>query len=213
MKIFRAIAAVACFAAGASPIFAQTRPAGQPAQRPAPQPTAPSPQTSGVVIPDARIALIDSQAFFDEKQGITRLVNAIKRVDKEFEPTQTQLQQLQQQEQKAEDDLKKALPLQDAKVSQQQSDKIDEMKKKLQRDTEDAQARYQKRIQEVLAPIQEDISKALDTYAKARNISLLLDGAKLGQAIIMASDALDITRAFIIEFNSKNPATASLGPQ
>ena len=43
-------------------------------------------------------------------------------------------------------------------------------------------------------------------------LTLLRDGALLGGAILMASDATDITRAFINDFNSKNPATAAMAP-
>ena len=77
---------------------------------------------------------------------------------------------------------------------------------------EDAQVAFDKRMQEVLGPISDDISKALDAYAKSRGITLILDVTKF-QGIVSASDSLDITRAFITEFNSKNPATASLNPK
>src|SRR6266536_2542812 len=178
MKIFRAITAVAFFAVLVSQVAAQTRPSTQPA----------APATSAN-IPDSKIALIDSSAFSDEKQGIVRLVAAIKRVNSEFQPKQAELQTLQQQ-----------------------IDKIELMKKDMQRKGEDAQAAFDKRMQAVLGPISEDISKALDAYAKSRGITLILDVTKF-QGIVSASDSLDITRAFITEFNSKNPATASLNPQ
>src|SRR5437016_3307664 len=112
MKIFRAIAAIAFFAAMISQVAAQ-----QP--RPGQTPTGP---TTSAVIPDSKIALIDSGAIADEN------------------------------------------------------------------------------------------SKALDAYAKAHGITLVLDVAKF-QGIVSASDSLDITKAFIIEFNAKNPATAALNPK
>ncbi len=98
-------------------------------------------------------------------------------------------------------------------VNQQQQDKIDQMKKDLQRKGEDAQAAYQKRLQEVLGPVYDEIGKALDAYAKAHGITLILDVTKV-QGIVSAADSLDITKAFITEFNSKNPATvASTQPE
>jgi len=201
MKIFRAITAVAFFAVLVSQVAAQTRPGTQP--------TAPATSAN---IPDSKIALIDSSAFSDEKQGIVRLVAAIKRVNSEFQPKQAELQTLQQQIDKATADYNKVAPMQDPKLNQQQADKIERMKKDMQRKGEDAQAAFDKRMQEVLGPISEDISKALDAYAKTRGITLILDVTKF-QGIVSASDSLDITRAFITEFNSKNPATASLNPQ
>src|SRR5947208_2120909 len=77
--------------------------------------------------------------------------------------------------------------------------------------SEDAQTAYQKRLQDMLGPIYDDIGKALDAYAKAHGITLILDVTKI-QGIVSAAESLDITKAFIIEFNSKNPATASLTP-
>ena len=128
-----------------------------------------------------------------------------------FQPRRTELQTLQQQIEKATADLNKAAPVQDPKVTAQQNDKIEQMKKDYQRKGEDAQAAYQKRLQDVLGPVYDDIGKALDVYAKAHGITLILDVTKI-QGIVAASESLDITRAFITEFNSKNPATASLTP-
>ena len=202
MKIFRAIAAVAFFAViTVISVHAQPR-----STTPAPTP---APATANM--PDAKIALVNTEEFADEKTGIVRLVAAMKRVDGEFQPRRTELQTLQQQIEKATADLSKAAPVQDPKVTAQQNDKIEQMKKDFQRKGEDAQAAYQKRLQDVLGPVYDDISKALDVYAKAHGITLILDITKI-QGIVAASESLDITRAFITEFNAKNPATASLTP-
>src|ERR1043165_507092 len=203
MKIFRAIAAVAFVAAiSAGSTCAQTRPAGTPA-------TSPAPTQTTATVPDSKIALVDTDAFLDEKQGITKLVTAAKAVEAEFQPRRTELQNLQQQIDKATADLQKVQAVQDPKLSAQQQDKIDTMKKDMQRKGEDAQAAYQKRLQDKLGPVYEDIGKALDAYAKAHGITMVLDVTKI-KGIVSASDSLDITRAFIVEFNSKNPATAAL---
>jgi outer membrane protein len=202
MKIFRAIAAVAFVAAISASVLAQTRPAGTPATS-----TAPTQTTANV--PDSKIALVDTDAFLDEKQGITKLVTAAKAVEAEFQPRRAELQTLQQQIDKATADLQKVQAVQDPKLSAQQQDKIDTMKKDMQRKGEDAQAAYQKRLQDKLGPVYEDIGKALDAYAKAHGITMVLDVTKI-QGIVSADGSLDITKAFIVEFNSKNPATAAL---
>ena len=197
MKIFRAIAAVAFFAViTAASIRAQQ-----------PRPTTTAPVTGALA--DTKIVLVNTEEFVDEKTGIVRLVNAMKAVNGEFQPRQTELTGLQAQIDKLTSDLQKAASVQDPKVSQQQQDKIDQLKKEQQRKGEDAQAAYQKRLQEKLGPVYDEIGKALDAYAKAHGITLILDVTKI-QGIVSASESLDITRAFINEFNSKNPATASL---
>jgi outer membrane protein len=211
MKVIRATAAVAFFVAmTTASVFAQTRPGAGTGTQPRPAVT-PAPPAAAVSVPDSKVALIDSSAFADEKQGIVKFVSALKRVNAEFQPRQTELQNLQQQIEKATSDLQKAAPVQDAKVTQQQQEKIALMEKDYKRKGEDAQAAFNKRLEEVLGPIYEDIGKALDGFAKARGITLILDVTKV-QGIVSAADAMDITRAFIAEYNSKNPATASLTP-
>ena len=213
MKVIRATAAVAFFVAlTAASAFAQTRPAAGAGTQPRPTATpVTAPVSAAVSVPESKVALIDSSAFADEKQGILKFVSAIKRVNAEFQPRQTELQNLQAQIEKATTDLQKAAPVQDAKVTQQQQEKIALMDKDYKRKGEDAQAAFNKRLEEVLSPIYEDIGKALDTFAKTRGITLILDITKI-QGIVSAADAMDITRAFIAEYNSKNPATASLTP-
>jgi outer membrane protein len=205
MKTFRAIAAVAFFAAiSAVSISAQPKPAG---------PTTTAPAQSGP-IPETKIALVDTDQFLADQGGIARLVAAAKRVENEFQPRRTELQTLQAQIEKATNDLQKAAPVQDAKVSAQQQDRIDQMKKDYQRKGEDAQAAYQKRLQDVLGPVYEEIGKAIDAYAKAHGLTLVLDiGSDHGiKGIVSAADSLDITKSFITEFNAKFPATAALTP-
>lgn len=207
MKIFRAITAVAFFAVvSAGSLSAQQPRPGTPSPTPAPAPA------STGNMPDAKIALVNTDDFGDEKTGILRLVAAMKRLDAEFQPQRTQLQTLQQQIEKAKTDLSKAAPVQDPKVTQQQSDKIAQMETDFKRKGEDAQGLHQKRLQEILGPVYEEIGKALDTYAKARGITLILDITKT-QGILSASESLDITKAFITEFNAKNPAAAAMTPR
>ena len=212
MKVIRATAAVAFFVAlTVASVSAQTRPAAGTGTQPRPAATPGVTAPSTVSVPDSKVALIDSSAFADEKQGIAKFVSALKRVNAEFQPRQNELQSLQQQIEKAKSDLQKAAPVQDAKVTQTQQDRIAVMETDFKRKGEDAQAAFNKRLEEVLGPIYEDIGKALDGFAKARGITLILDVTKV-QGIVSAADAMDITRAFIAEFNSKNPATASLTP-
>jgi outer membrane protein len=220
MKIIRAIAAIAFFAAiSAATVAAQTKPGATPASTPARTgPSVPSaPATTGGSttgnVPEAKVALVDTDAFLDQKQGIQRLLAAAAKLEAEFQPRRTELNNLQAQVDKMTADLQKAAPVQDPKVSAQQQDAIDTKKREITRKTEDAQSAYQQRMQALLGPIYDDIGKALDAFAKAHGITLILDVTKV-QGIVSADGSLDITKAFVTEFNSKNPATAaSLTPQ
>ena len=44
-------------------------------------------------------------------------------------------------------------------------------------------------------------------FAKARGINVIIDGAQV--PLLYAAESIDITRAFITDFNSKNPVTAT----
>jgi Skp family chaperone for outer membrane proteins len=199
MKIDRFIVALAfAIALCASTAVAQTRPATAPAQ---------TPPASGPV-PDSKIALIYSDAFLDAKTGIARFNTLVATLNREFQPRQTALQQLQQKIQALQDDITKTAAVADPKTLQQKQDQLDQMKKDFQRQGEDAQAAYDRRRKELFTPLQDDIGKALEAYAKSHNINVIIDGSQV--PLVYAADALDITRSFINDFNSKNPATASV---
>jgi Skp family chaperone for outer membrane proteins len=206
MKIFRLIAAAAFMAAiTILPAYAQGT--GRPAA------TAPA-QAANANVPDSKVALVNTDAFGDEKQGITRLVNAVKSVDREFTPRKTDLQGMQTRITQLTTDITNTTNLADQKTIQAKQEQLDALKKEYQRKGEDAQAAYNKRLQEVVGPIYDDIGKSLDAFGKTHGITLMLDAAKIGPAIIMATDAMDVTAAFIREFNSSHPATASTaGPE
>ncbi|HLE61516.1 MAG TPA: OmpH family outer membrane protein, partial [Pyrinomonadaceae bacterium] len=149
----------------------------------------------------------------DEKQGIVRIVTAMKRVESEFQPRRTELQQLQQKVNQLTEDINKTMTIAAPQEIQRKQDTLDQAKKDAQRKGEDAQTAYNKRMQEVMGPVYEDLGKALDTFAKARGVTLLLDVSKIGPAILNTPpEAMDVTRAFITEFNTKFPATASVTP-
>jgi outer membrane protein len=215
MKIIRAIAAIAFFAAiSAATVAAQPKPATNPAPA-KPGPISSAPATAGSTtgnVPEAKVALVDTDAFLDEKAGIQRLIAAAKKLESEFQPRRTEIQNLTAQAEKMNADLQRTQAVQDPKATAQQQEAIDQKKRDITRKTEDAQSAYQQRMQALLGPIYDDIGKALDGFAKAHGITLILDVTKI-QGIVSADGSLDITKAFITEFNSKNPATASLTPQ
>jgi len=158
----------------------------------------------------AKIGVIYSGAFQDPKAGIARYGVVITKVNAEFQPTQTELNQTAARLKALEAEISKmqqgATPATPAQI-QAKIDQLDQQKKEYQRRGEDAQTNYQKRRAEALQPLQEDVAKALDVFAKARGITILLDGSQI--PITYADDAIDITDAFIADYNSKNSVTAA----
>lgn len=205
MKIDRLIAAFAfLLALSFSAVFAQTKPAVPPAA---------SAQATATV-PESKIALIYSDAFLDAKTGIARFNTLVTTLNREFQPRQTELQTMQQRITTLTNEVNQAQAASsvvDPKSIQAKIDTLEQLKKDYQRKGEDAQAAYNKRKQDIFQPLQDDIGKALEAYAKQRNINVIIDGSAV--PLVYAADALDITRAFINDFNSKNPATASVTPQ
>ncbi len=200
MKIDRLIAAIAFVAALAvSPALAQTRPAGPAA----------TPQT-GAALPDSKIALIYSDAFLDPKTGIARFNTVLTTLNREFQPRQTELQQLQQKIQQLTDEVEKTKSVAEPRALQTKVDQLEQWNKDLKRKGEDAQSAYTKRRGEIFAPLEEDIKKGLEAFAKQRGINVIIDGSQV--PVVYAADSIDVTRAFINDFNSKNPATASVTP-
>lgn len=190
----------------AAPGFAQG-PATQ--TRPQSPATQTRPQTPVTNVPVSKVAVVFSVEFQNPKTGIVRFTVLSTKLSTEFQKTQDELNQMAQRINQISDDLNKTRNIADPKVTQQKIDQLDQLKKEYQRRTEDAQAAYQRRRLEVLAPLQDDVGKALDTYAKTHAITIIIDGSQV-PGIVYASESTDITRAFISDYNIKNPATASV---
>ena len=186
------------------------------AQRTAAPPSQPaSAPQANATLPTSKIALIYSDAFLDPKTGIAKFNVVLGTLNREFQKQKDDLTQMQQRSQTLQDEITKlqqapaGTPI-DQKSLQTKIDQLDQLKKDFQRKGEDAQAAYNKRRQDVFAPLQEEIGKALEVFAKAHNITVIIDGTQV--PLVYASASIDITRVFINEFNSKNPATASVTP-
>jgi Skp family chaperone for outer membrane proteins len=205
MKIARFFAAVALLTTAALCVSAQQT---KPATPAAPQATAP--QTATVAVPDSKMAMIYSDMFLDPKTGIARFNSLLGTLNREFQPRQAELQGLQQKIQTLTKEIEDTQSVADPNAIRQKRDQLAQMSTEFKRKGEDAEAAYNKRRQEIFLPLQQDIGKALEAFAKARGITVIVDGSQV--PVVYAADSLDITRAFISDFNSKNPATASVTP-
>jgi Skp family chaperone for outer membrane proteins len=190
---------------------AQTRPGTTTAAaRPAATPAA----TSNAPLPDTKIAFIDTGAFSDEKEGIARYVNAMKALQNEFEPRQKELDTMQNRIKALADEISKlnsGSAVVDPKTIQAKNDEGERLQRDLKYKKEQADADFQKRYNDVISPISQDIGKALDQFAQARGITMILDISKLAPAILSVNPGMDVTKAFVAEYNSSHPATASTG--
>lgn len=196
MKVIRVIAAAA--AIGVFAILAQT-------QTRTTNPAS-SPQTRSAVGP-ANIAVIDSSAFSYDKGGIVRVMNAMRQLDAKFQPLRTELRGMRERLNTMRSDLQKKAPVQDSRTTAQQAEEANRLEVQIKRKAEDAQTSYQKESLAVLEPLQKDIANALNAYAQAKGISLLIDVTRV--PVIYAASNLDITKDFIAEYNRTHPATGA----
>jgi len=176
-------------------------------QRPTPA-TTPAPTQATVAVPDSKIAMIYSDAFMDPKTGIAKFNSLLSTLNREFQPRQTELQGLQTRINTLTKEINDTQSVADPNTIRQKRDQLDQLNTEYKRKGEDAEAAYNKRRQDIFNPLQQDIAKALETFAKARGITVIVDGSQV--PVVYAADSIDITRAFISEFNSKNPATAAV---
>lgn len=204
---------VVAFAASAG---AQQPPPARPAATPAPTPAATAPQTSAppaaVQLPMSKMAVIYTDLFLDQKTGIAKFNSVVAKLNGEFQTVKNEITQMQTRAQALETDVNKLREAPaGAPINQQElqakMDQLEQLKKDIQRRGEDAQASYNRRRQELFMPLQDEIGKALEAFAKARGINVIIDAAQV--PLLYAAETIDITRAFIAEFNSKNPVTAA----
>jgi len=203
MKIARFFAAVGLLTTVAVSASAQTQrpPAGT---APAAQPQAPA----TVAVPDSKMAVIYSDAFLDAKTGIAKFTSLSNMLTREFQPRQTELQNLQTRINTLNKEITDTQAVADPNTIRQKRDQLEQANIEFKRKGEDAEAAFTRRRQEIFFPLQQDIAKALEAFAKARGITVIVDGSNVPFAY--AADNIDITRAFINDFNSKNPATAAV---
>ncbi len=160
-------------------------------------------------VPTAKIAVIYSADFQEPKTGIAKYISTKNKLDAEFQPIQNELNATAKRLSQQQTEIANLQSTGGGNPAQVQAkiDQLDQQKKEYQRKGEDAQAAYQKRRNELLGPLQENVGRALDAYAQARGITLIIDGSRV--PIVYAAESIDITKAFIAEYNSKNPVTAA----
>lgn len=210
MKANSVIAAICLI--GAAPILASAqtaRPTPTPAIQPRPIPT-PAPANNGPV-PQTRMAVIDTSMFGDEKNGIYRYVDASRGVANEFKSRTDEIAGLEKRLDALGgeiDALMKVTPVnqQLVQTKQQQGQALqNEYTAKKTKLDEDVGKRYE----QMVSPISRQIAAALDQFATQRGVTMTLDLSKLLPAVLTLVPAVDLTQAFINDFNSKNPRTAA----
>jgi Skp family chaperone for outer membrane proteins len=180
--------------------------------------TTPPPKTTQPTPAVPKIAFINSDAFYDEKVGITRLVNALKILEREFAPTNQQLTSMNTRLVAIATELQNMQKLPPAQLNQAAYNTKREEGERLKREFDykktDAESAVAKRRGELIGPISQEIGKAIDEYAKKNGYTVILDSSKLTEAMLFYGEGADSTKDFIVFFNAKTPtAPAAATPR
>lgn len=203
MKLFRIILVVAIFAAltalTASAQGSNTSRQGAPTAQ------------GGAVVPDGKIAVIDSDQFADPQAGIKKLVNALSIVDREFKPRRDEVEKLTQRFNEMVKNIDATRKIADEKALNAKAEEAQTLKTEIEGKQQAGQRDLEKRIKELTDPIYQDIGKSLQAYAQQRGITLIFDVSKTAGAMFIINEKIDITSAFIADYNQRNPASATPG--
>ena len=198
MKVLRTVLAAVAVAALTILVLTLITPGATSAET-VPQPAAP-----------ANIGIIDSSAFGDEKTGITRVTVAVRGLETKFAPLRAEIRGMRERLNTLRNDIQTKRAIQDAATTQRQIEEADRLEVQIKRKAEDAGANYKRESDALTEPLQRDILTALNAYAQAKGITLVLDANRI--PIIYAATSLDITRDFINDYNRTHPAGAAPAP-
>lgn len=167
------------------------------------------PKTAPAVkaVEPARVAYVSSSQFLDEATGIKDLVRVAKALELEFSAPQSELSLLNEKLRTLAGEINRlrADPVANAKALEEKQTAGVRMQQELQTKQQQAQAAFQQRQQETQGPVTTQIGKELRAFAKERDISMLFDASKLGDALLDAKLELDVSPDFIAYYNAKHP--------
>lgn len=156
--------------------------------------------------PIGRVAWLNSNAFVEEGTGIKALVRILKELELEFSGTQSELSLQGEKLRTLVGELNKLQAGGEANAVAIQQKQAEGMKlqRELQEKQKQAQAAMTQAQQEKQGPVANEIGKALDAFAKEREIGLLFDTSKFGEGILFAQPELDVTADFIAYYNASH---------
>jgi Skp family chaperone for outer membrane proteins len=192
--------------------FAATAALTASAQTAQPRPAAPA-AGGAVTVAEGKFAIIDTDSFGDTKEGIKRLVAAFQAVEREFKPRRDEIESLRTRYAALVKEVNDTKAVAAPAALQAKADQATALETEIKRKQEDGQKALDKRVQDLTGPVYQDIGNALQAYAKARGLSVVFDVSKMQGVVMVVDGGIDITNAFIADYNQRNPAsTAAAAP-
>ena len=159
-----------------------------------------------------KVGVIDAAAFEDEKAGITKILNAARALNLEFQPAQnelnvmrTKLEGLDKEVAALREAQQKGTPPVDPKAVKAKEEELTTLYNEYQTKGQQLEERAQQRRAQVLNPIYQEIRVALTDFSKQRAFSMLISREAI---ITLGDEKLDVTKDFITFFNARPAAPA-----
>lgn len=158
----------------------------------------------------AKIALIDTDAFFDEKAGITKLVTATKQLNTEFAVQIKALEdggaRLQVIAKELETLPRQTQAQQNALATKQEEG--ERLQRELNYKKTELETAINKRRAVLIGPINQDIVKGIDEFAKKNGYGAIFDIGKMFEsgALLYFAETVNVTKEFVAFYNTR-PAT------
>ena len=162
-----------------------------------------------------KVGWIETGAFADEKEGVTKYLNALKALDAEMKPRVTDLTGIQTKLKGISDELQKlqTMPggIADPKAAQAKQDEGQRLQREFEFKKKEYDAAVEKRSGEILGPVSADITKGIQDYAKLKGYAVVLDLTALSNAnaILALDPAANITKEFVTYYNARPATTAT----
>jgi len=157
-------------------------------------------------VPALKFAWINSAVFISEQAGIKQLIRVGKELELEFGNQQSELAL---QNEKLRTIVAELNKLQTSGATNEVLQAKQDEGLKLQADLQAKQQTFQAAVQQAQqlkqTPVITEMDKAMDAFAKERDLGMILDVAKLGNAVVSASTAIDVTADFVTYYNATHP--------
>jgi Skp family chaperone for outer membrane proteins len=165
-----------------------------------------------------KIGFINSDYFYDEQGGITKLVTATKQLDTEFAAQIKALQDGGARLQAIAKELDTMQKLPAAQFNQTAYSAKNAEGESLQRELTfkktELETAVKKRREQLVAPISKDIGNGINEFAVKKGYGAILDTGKLADAgaVLYLADLSDATKEFIVFYNARPAPAAATAP-
>ncbi|MFZ1701927.1 MAG: OmpH family outer membrane protein [Pyrinomonadaceae bacterium] len=168
----------------------------------------------------AKVVVVKTEAFFDDKAGIASIIAASKKVSADLSEKRTNLQQLiarigvlEKELTTFRENVDKGLPV-DGKTVQAKVDELERLKREGKFQQDEFNAFAQKTQNQIVGPVYADVMKTLGEYIKSKGYDIVFDISKDQEGmLIYATVQYDITKDFIVFYNARPPTTITSVPK